>query len=206
MESAYPYILVYDDVQPALCRTPDELRERVLKLDFKTVTNPADQVSYPFIGKANDLVQHLMNSVLADVLNHQVDINYCFARAMPEGVKAPSYVHQDMVMGQFSSHLYLNPQPQSKSGTKFWRHPFFGERIDPAQGDDLFRLKEIEPKAWAPHHFVEARFNRLLIHDSTLWHSAEPSIGWGQDQFDARLVLTTFFDLGPDTRPGDKQT
>ena len=186
-----PHILTFDDV----CGTPGELRAAVLKLPFSPVKSPVDEVTYPFIAPASDDIKHAVYAILSNALHGVVHINWCFARAMPVGVKAPHEIHNDQSMGMYSAHIYLNPDIFPHNGTQFWSHLFFGDQADPAQARYFERMYDPQLGTWKKDQFISASFNRLLIHNSKLWHSATPKYGFGEDQHDGRLVLTTFFDL-----------
>lgn len=191
-----PFLLIFEDA----FKGPDGVRTEILAHDFKTVESPVDGVSYPGIQEACAGVESRMWLVLRQVFPRSVvDINFCFARVMTEGETQPHRIHQDKTMADYSAHVYLSPAICPGTGTQFWSHPLFGHRFDEtaqtlpyAQLDD-----ETFGPAWRRSMFVPAKYNRLLVHDSALWHSAEPSYGFGESKDDARLVLTTFFNLRP---------
>jgi GNAT superfamily N-acetyltransferase len=108
-----------------------------------------------------------------------------FFRQSPEGQPEPNFIHSDELMGDFTSILYLTPKPPEGDGTAFWRYRPTGA----VQGSA--RALPKTPDLWERWHHVVARFNRLVVFDSSYFHSRglEENYGHGDD---ARLIQVVF--------------
>lgn len=113
-----------------------------------------------------------------------------FFRKSPEGQEEPHFIHTDVDMGDWSSILYLNPNPPSGDGTNFWTHwhtgaiesPVPHERSEEGKGTDGWILRE----------HVASKFNRLVMFPSSYFHSRAIHKNWGAGD-EARLTQVTFF-------------
>lgn len=177
-----PVVTVVDE----FFRNVHPIRETVLLGEFSDVPSPYDGVVYPNINANIDpnvsaLFILGLNKVIGPILAKTI-----FARATALNKTSPHRVHSDEIMGKFAAHVYLSSEPDS--GTAFWSHPVLGSR----------NVTNSDPRGvegWKQELFIPSKLNRLLIHDTSLWHSAEPPQGWGDSPATGRLVLTCFFDL-----------
>jgi hypothetical protein len=171
---------------------PEKIREVILEREFRDVENPVDSVIYPHI--CLDIPMAVRESFvgrLSMICLRPIAPTIIFARMMPEGVKAPNAVHTDRSMGGYSAHVYLSDKWPEGSGTGFYTHETEGHRQC-----DLTDVSKIDSKSmdkWTKNLFCQAQFNRLLMHDSSFFHCAEPIDGFGKSKEDSRLVLTCFF-------------
>jgi len=112
-----------------------------------------------------------------------------FFRRSPEGQEEPHFIHTDADMGEWSSILYLNPNPPEGDGTTFWKHRATGTI---GSGIPHERSKEgTIIGAWEPWERVGAKFNRLILFKSTMFHSRAIPENWGSGD-NARLTQVTF--------------
>jgi hypothetical protein len=195
-----PVLAVYDNFLPEECL----FRRLDLYGEFNSVVNDADGVLYEGIALNIDpmtflaisrSLPYLVGHLSPDGTPKEIEINYMFARVMTRQTP-PSEIHTDHVMGEYSLHVYMDRRQVDRSGTQFWRHQEFGDQFpNHVKTDERshFYKSCARPSAWVRTHFVPAKFNRALLHDSKLWHSAEPSEGFGHNEHTGRIVLTTFF-------------
>lgn len=109
-----------------------------------------------------------------------------FFRQSPAGQREPNFVHSDAMMGDLTAILYLSLEPPAGDGTDFWR------TVDTFQDHGpLDKVALADRENWTRWRHVEARFNRLLLFRSDLYHSRalEENYGTGDD---ARLIQVTF--------------
>lgn len=168
---------------------------------FEDFVSPWDDVKYPGINKALPLwVVDAFVSRLSDVVGEAVHIQAIFARLTSSDMGvAPHRIHCDKLMGQYSAHVYLSKEWPAFAGTAFWDHATEGAmQTDQTDVERVMSDSHLE-SAWRNSFTCQGRYNRLLIHDSRLWHSAEPAGGWGTTPTNGRVVLTCFFN----TIPGD---
>jgi hypothetical protein len=96
---------------------------------------------------------------------------------------------EDVRPGGWSGLVYLNPQPQERSGTSIWMHK-------PTR-----RCWALEPTysvRWRDFELildVENRYNRLVLFYGSIFHLA--AAGWGSRKEDARLFQTFFWNVRP---------
>ena len=124
----------------------------------------------------------------------------------------PLVYHHD---GQcYAAAIYLTPDAPPSGGTSFWRDRVHGCRRDPAHPLEQARLGSAEaveaadatvhnranivgPEGWELIESVAGLYNRLVIWDANLIHSAttyEPFADGGVAP--TRLVQLFFFDAG----------
>lgn len=102
-------------------------------------------------------------------------------------------IHSDMGWGTHAAVLYLS---EGDGGTAFWQHKASGaSRIE--QGDmELFeqvRHDWDDAGKWDQVGLAEMKLGRLLIYESTLFHSRWPFEAFGTDYQSGRLVAVAFF-------------
>lgn len=188
-------------MNPIYCLRPDFLRDfhatrhSVLAGHFEDVRNDVDGVVYPAINRQLPMaVQQELVQGIEFMLQRRIDVRYCFARAMYEGMQATNKIHSDRLMGTtLASQLYLSEHWPEGAGTTFWSHKRYGmQHTDdtPVHDVDCNDLQQFERMV-----SVQARPNLLLVHRGDVWHLAEPIGGWGTEPANARLVVTCFFNL-----------
>lgn len=171
----------------------DELKEHSLACNFGDIVNPADGVVYPHINL--DIPRRVINETkekLAQIFG-AVHVNYAFLRMSPKGVFAPQAVHTDCSMGKYSLMLYLN---NADGGTAMMAHKASG--ISQAPAEEFFLEVTTPDKnnidAWEVIGISEMKENRAAIFAAKRYHCAMPVGGFGENQSDARIVMTVFFD------------
>jgi hypothetical protein len=109
---------------------------------------------------------------------------------MPEGTVAPSKIHSDRDMGNFTAHVYLSRQ--TVASTAFFRHVDLGYMAERHMTGSEWTQ---DPAEWEKYLTVHGKQNRILVHGAAPFHCAEPENGFGTLGIDARLVLTCFFNV-----------
>jgi hypothetical protein len=172
--------LVFDDV----LADPHAYRQYALGHAFGDVTLGGQTfkgIGYPVLHKV------LPKMVAAVVPGAKVHLT--FFRKSPHGQEEPNYIHSDAMMGEVTAILYLNPEPPAGDGTTFWQHvPTEKSRgeFDPEAAKDLSQ--------WAPWEKVDAKFNRLLLFRSDLFHSRSLFENHGEGD-EARLTQVAFANI-----------
>jgi len=99
---------------------------------------------------------------------------------------------------RYAAVLYLNASPPAGTGTSFYRLRYangaLGGNACPAPHDNLvqaLRVKGLPPGAWAEEARVENVFNRIVLYQAALVHSATGY--FGQALEDRRLTVTFFW-------------
>lgn len=175
---------VFDDVLP----DPMGYRQSILTRPFVDV--PIGPVTFHGIGFGCDgTLPSYLTSRYAGLTPHT-----SFCRQSPEGQAEPNFIHTDLDMGDWTAILYLTPDPPAGDGTTFWKHRKTGLVASPALTQDE-RIAEAEywrqTKAWEPWATVEAKFNRLVVFPSGLFHSRALADNYGRGE-DARLIQVVF--------------
>lgn len=171
-----------------------DLKNYTRECDFKDEVNPKDGVTYPYICKdIPESVSHEVFDKLGQFKGSALIEPVLFLRMSPKDVQVPHIAHTDAVMGQYSFMLYLNEK--QGSGTTFLRHIMTGIAYQPVLESfiDIVNADMNKKLAWAPYQHIESAENRAVIFDANCIHCAQPIGGFGQDQTDARIVLTGFF-------------
>ena len=114
----------------------------------------------------------------------------------------------------YAGAVYLTPDAPLDSGTSFWRDRKYGCRRDPTHPREQKRLGSPEsatkaeaqmfkkanmqnPESWEFVESVSGVFNRLVLWDAKLIHSASSYEPFeGQDKESTRLAQLFFFDIG----------
>lgn len=164
----------------------------VRNCSYSDVVNPVDGVTYPGIClEVPELVRETFISQLSSLLGYNIEPNFIFARRMPEGVKNPHQVHSDISMGKYSAHVYVNLLWPEGAGTGFYSHETEGHQQ--TFSTKIENLSYSGFDKWSKTLFCQGKYNRCLIHDASFFHCAEPAEGFGQHKYNARTVLTCFF-------------
>ncbi len=99
---------------------------------------------------------------------------------------------------RYAAVIYLNPHPPAGAGTSFYRLRYsngaLGGNACPAPHDNLvqaLRVSRLPPGAWVEEVRVENAFNRILLYEAALVHSATSYFGASID--DKRLTVAFFW-------------
>lgn len=173
---------------------PNVTRKLVVRGSFEDHTAEQDQVVYPGINKyLPKIVVDEYHAGLSKLFQREILPVVTFARlTTPKLPQAPHAIHCDVAMSQFAAQVYLSRSWERGSGTGFFEHLTYGsEMYEP--GDECLQEHSNDLSKWDLTGVCRGKFNRLLVHDSRLWHCALPVGGWGESAIDGRLVLTCFF-------------
>jgi hypothetical protein len=184
-----PVLAIFDD----FFTDPQAVFREISSGPFEPYQSAWDGVTYPGINlhvprEIQDFVLKRLEGVTGKKIR-----GVCFARTMLKGMKAPHRIHSDVIMGDYSMHVYLSEDWPEGSGTSFWRHKTEGDRH--TSETDVTRVDQDHDnmEMWEREFLLSAQFNRAVIHDSSLFHAAEPHEGFGDSPSNGRLVLTCFF-------------
>ena len=172
--------------------SPRSIKQEIISFGFKDIIY--DGITYPRICLL-PLYSFNLDQKLGLVMGFPVKINHMFARIMPIGHKSPHTVHSDEMMGKYSAHVYLSGDPLLRALC-----PEYGLSLMEYVGhirinDQTLHIEDYkDDRLWNEYEFIPAEFNRLVVHDSSLFHCAMPTEGFGSTPEDARFVLTCFFD------------
>jgi hypothetical protein len=185
-----PHSIIIDDFLPDF----QGWRSWADTLEYASVENPVDGVSYP--GIYAKVPTWGAQQRLSMIMGTGVHINMAFLRLSTEGVVVPHYAHTDKVMGQFSLMLYMNRSEHCSGGTALVRHNG-GMDSHPTNGDEvaIWERDTNRPEKWSVYSMCEMKPNRAFIFRADLMHAALPMGGFGTSPADGRLVLTAFFNL-----------
>ena len=170
-------ILVVDGAMP----DPDAYRAFALAQTYQRIETGPDEVWHGIARlPADSTLPRLIQEMRPSARPHLT-----FFRKSPYRQPEPNFIHSDEGMGEFTAILYLNPTPPAQDGTTFWWYRPTGAVYGSAR--DLPK----DADQWEPWHRVEARFNRLVIFDSLLFHSRAIQENYGDGE-NARLVQVVF--------------
>lgn len=170
-------LLVFDDV----LSDPVGYRQQALEREFADITLGADT----FRGIAFAWDDTLLEAVVERFGSSRLTMPSFFRRS-PLGQAEPNYIHSDKGEGEWTALLYLNPTPAKGDGTTFW-----ARLTDNAIGGDFEQDEARDLSRWAPWEKVDAKFNRLLVFRSELFHSRALFDNYGVGE-GARLVQVAF--------------
>ena len=126
-------------------------------------------------------------------------------RNSKKGEAAKTYIHTDPVT--WGGVIYLNEPDNCIGGTGFWRHKETGLEEFPWSDYAQYGFKSVN-EAWLKFVVEDgnnqdlwdlvfvcpARFNRLVLFNSRLFHSHLPQQNFGETNQTARLVQVFFFE------------
>lgn len=162
---------------------PDNYRYDALALEYKTYEFPeatfhgiATPTPSDVPAKLSAMFPHVMPTL-------------SFFRRSPAGQVEPHFIHTDVDMGDWTALLYLNPEPPEGDGTAFWEHLATGatESAVPHEFSEAGR----HPELWKQRFLVKAKFNRLLVFPSAMFHSRAIAENYGEGM-GARLIQVVF--------------
>src|SRR6476660_6173830 len=98
-----------------------------------------------------------------------------FFRHSPEGQPHEHYIHEDRSVGTATALYYMNPEPPEGDGSRFWRYRPTGAIAATTElGSEAWRAEAqtwFDLEQWECCAHVPAKFNRLVVFPSNLWHS-----------------------------------
>lgn len=102
-------------------------------------------------------------------------------------------VHSDLGWGTHAAVLYLS---DGGGGTALWRHKATG--AESIQKGDVWLMNAIgddwnDESAWDMRHLAEIKLGRMVIYDSSLFHSRYPFQAFGDSPENGRLIAVAFF-------------
>lgn len=178
-------ILVFDHVLP----DPLAYRARALHQRFQTVHD-------------GPVVFHGMAPCADPTIPMVIALTYptlmptlSFFRRSPEGQKEPHYLHDDRSMGDWTAIYYLSPNPPEGDGTSFFANLATGQIDSTAAFGSEAWLQEVSAWSdlaqWERWTTVDAKFNRLVLFRSGLFHARALPDNFG-DGDDSRLIQICF--------------
>lgn len=190
---------------------PDEVRAAALLLKYGR--RPQD--SYPGKHSINhepksEIVMSIENAVNGKVLpaTHAEFGVFQLSRLNDPAI---NYIHADPE--GWAALIYLNAPPNSLGGTAFWKHRATGLEEFPwcdwaSYGfNSLLQALESlvcddgnDPEKWEFTTIVPARYNRMLIFNSRLFHSQIPRESFGRSRSTSRLIQIFFFKVADSAR------
>jgi hypothetical protein len=182
-----PTIVVVDD----FLSNPDAIRKLALAQTFE-----ADERYYKGKRSRERFLNEFDHRILGRLLYGLVDewprhgMNGRFQFCVPTD---PLVFHAD---GQtHAGTIYLTPDAPPEAGLSLWKSKATGARrpTDPALDAVTFGGKLLDPTAWELVDKIGNVYNRLVLWDATLIHSA--SCYFGTELQNARLFWMFFFDL-----------
>jgi hypothetical protein len=191
-----PSIAIFDDFFP----DPEAARAAIVSGPFLDFKSPWDGVSYPGINKEiPEEIKHFVVKRLSEILGAPVEPAVIFARLTSKNTsESPHQIHSDRLMAEFSAHVYISKHWPMGAGTSFWAHESEGRRHTEDTDVELVQEDMKDLSKWIQVFTAQGDFNRLVVHDASFWHCAEPVGGWGETAEDGRVVLTCFFNVrGP---------
>lgn len=175
---------------------PDGYRAKALRQPFRSVTL-GDQTFHGIAEPPSSdvLVQLSDYACVGRGVVHTFTPTLSFVRKSPAGQAEPNYIHSDAMMGDLTVVYYMNPDPAPGDGTSFWVHRptdrSGGPWTEEIQADAKVRDR------WVSWRHVDAKFNRMVLFQSDLYHSRTLEENYGDDDEDARLICVVFGTLNP---------
>lgn len=178
-------ILVFDDVLP----DPHGYRAEALGLEYRDVTIGPD--TFRGIAQVHgSLLEGAACGLLGDPQGYFTPIvALSFFRRSPAGQPEPNYIHSDDGMGLWTGIYYLNPTPLLGDGTHFWERTASGAIGGAWDAETQAAARDLS--LWRLRRRVEAKFNRLLVFKSDLFHSRALLENYGTGDA-SRLTQVTF--------------
>lgn len=144
---------------------------------FSQVTLPVKLLIEEVVGPISIRLSHLRKGTKATPLTH--------------------YIHADSYGASMGFVLCLSA-PACQTGTAFWTHKETNlHKLPVPTPPDLFEYLDKEIKdvsKWEMTSMVEAKENRALIFESSLFHSRWPEVLPIEEGEKPRIVCTVFFD------------
>jgi len=187
-----PYVYMIDEFFPEY--EFELVQAYAHNLEYKPVESPFDRVVYPNIGlPVPEPVLERTTQVLTWLMGYKVIPKHNAFRLSPRGSNPPQWAHSDAEVSRYAFFCYINPGPSS---TVLLEHRGTGMRTHPQNEVELQAWKDDHEneKAWRIYGEFPGAPNRALVMRSDLIHAALPRRGYGEDTYDSRLILLSFFD------------
>lgn len=201
-----PHVLAVDD----FFRNPDEIRAFALAQDYDADLRyykglrSVQQCLWPFL---REEFARLLGTDVIRWLDHNA--NGVFQQT---SFTDPLVWHHDSQ--GYAAAVYLTPDAPPSAGTSFWRDTSYGCRRAPVHPLERARLKTAKalekaeavvydpynienPDNWELVESVAGLYNRLVIWDASLLHSATSYDQFSETADSSRLVQLFFFDAAP---------
>ncbi len=194
-------LIVVDD----FLENADELRSVGLRLTYPDIPgtypgrNSQERVS---VDGLTELVSGITGEALDPVVQDYSHGKFRIAMARDKG---QGDIHFDM-SAHWSGVLFLSRPQDCRGGTEFFRHKATGTEQAPITREELNTMgftdhnqmveamvqrDGVDRSKWDLQIQVPMRFNRLVLFNSWLWHTAGP--GFGETLQDGRLIYLMFF-------------
>lgn len=189
-----PVIATFDD----FFDEPLVAQKEILDGNFENFVSPWDGVTYPGINQnLPDWVKEYVIERLSAIVGGPIAPVAIFARVTSAATgAAPHRIHSDRLMAEFSAHIYISGFWPEGAGTTFWTHVSEGHVHDDHTDVATITRDMHDASQWERSIACQGAFNRVLIHDASFYHSAEPVGGWGDSPQNGRVVVTCFFNKG----------
>lgn len=185
-----PALLVVDDFY----RDPDAIRRMALSLEYDSDERyfkgkrSTRNVLLPYV---KEEFERLLQTEVTSWMNQAA--NGCFQQTTSSD---PLVWHSDEQ--SYAAAVYLTPGAR-EAGTSFWQHSETGARrppSDPALYDKTYsEFNLTHPDNWILVDRIGAIYNRLVIWDAKLIHSASTYEGYTEGK--PRLAQLFFFNVKP---------
>ena len=185
-----PELVVVDD----FFRDPDAIRDLALQCEYHSDLRffKGQRSTIPFLWPyLREEFGRLLGRRVTRWMEH--DANGVFQMTAPDD---PLVWHHDLQ--SYAGAVYLTPDAPPSWGTSFWRDMSFGARKAPFTDEqkavvyDDYNL--VNPDVWERLDTVAGLYNRLVLWDASLIHSATSYQPNGPDGR-VRLVQLFFFDV-----------
>jgi len=177
-------IRVFDDV----LADPVSYRERALSQDFGDVRVGPDTFRGIAMPPTSEVTVRMIDLCAGG--GRDVSPKLTFLRKSPAGQHEPNFIHSDVDMGDWTGIYYMNPVIPAGDGTAFWalNGAMFGPWTpEIAEAGRRPRIGD----GWGMWKRVGARFNRLVVFKSDLYHSRAIYDNYGKGD-GARLIQVVF--------------
>lgn len=166
----------------------EKVRADLWQCEFSDLTLSQDGITYPYIcDQLPSGIEYEFLYKLGSLLGVNISPRFLFARAMPEGTRAPGKLHSDRNYGTFTAHVCFSA---GAAATSF----MVGKELG-YTATETTKQEDLERDTFSQYLLAIHEPNRLLVHHAAHFHCAEPESGFGTLKNDARLVLTCFFDV-----------
>ncbi|WP_371645329.1 DUF6445 family protein [Streptomyces mirabilis] len=199
-----PHLLSVDD----FLDDPDEVREIALSASYHTDLQyfKGLRSDHRFLWPGlREEFSRLLGTPVTEWLGHNA--NGVFQQTAHDD---PLVWHHDSQ--SYAAAIYLNPNPPPGAGTSFWRDRTYGCRRAPSHPKEQARLGSSEAVEaarsvvydpynlehednWELIESVSGQYNRLVIWDAKLMHSATSYEHFAGEHGTHRLVQLFFFDI-----------
>jgi hypothetical protein len=190
---------VYDGFYPE----PDVIRREALALEYGRLEFDA----YPGRNSTNHVMQGGVVDAIGRIVNATIIVNnpkeFGLFRLSFLGDPGESFIHFDPA--GWAGIVYLNEPAHCAGGTALWRHRATGLEQFPFESwanygfpsqleawKSMVRVDGNDVGKWDLVQFVPARYNRLLLFNSQLFHSHMPRQNFGTSIETARLIQVFF--------------